>query len=122
AAAWGGRAASEAANGGALPAGVTTDQRACARVSGAAVDLGAYEVQDPIFSTTTLANGMYGTVYSQTITATATGGAAGPFTFAVTAGALPPGLSLARDHASRDPPTTHRSFSSPAPPHPTPHP
>jgi hypothetical protein len=89
----------------------STDQRGFARISGVAVDIGAFEVQDPLFSTTALANGTYGTVYSQTITATATGGAAGPFTFAVTAGALPPGLSLASAGALSGTATAAGSFS-----------
>jgi hypothetical protein len=73
----------------------STDQRGFARISGAAVDIGAYEVQLPTLSPATLPNGTYGAAYSQTLTATEEpGGAGGPYTFAVTAGTLPPGLSL----------------------------
>jgi hypothetical protein len=73
----------------------STDQRGFARISGAAVDIGAYEVQLPTLSPATLADGTYGAAYSQTLTATEEpGGAGGPFTLAVTAGTLPPGLSL----------------------------
>jgi hypothetical protein len=73
----------------------TTDQRGFARISGTAVDIGAYEVQEPILSPATLADGTYGTAYSQALTATeATGGAGGPYTLAVMAGTLPTGLSL----------------------------
>jgi hypothetical protein len=88
-----------------------TDQRGFARVSGAAVDIGAFELQEPSFDTTALANGTYGTPYSQTITATATGDAAGPFTFAVTPGTLPPGLSLASNGTLSGTPTAAGSFS-----------
>jgi hypothetical protein len=73
----------------------STDQRGFARISGAAVDIGAYEVQEPTLSPATLADGTYGAAYRQTLTATEEpGGAGGPFTLAVTAGTLPPGLSL----------------------------
>jgi hypothetical protein len=73
----------------------STDQRGFARISGAAVDIGAFEVQEPILSPATLPDGTYAAPYSQTITATEdTGGAGGPFTLAFTAGTLPPGLSL----------------------------
>ena len=74
-----------------------TDQRGFARVSGAAVDVGAFEVQEPLLSPATLPDGTYRAAYSQTITATETNGAGGPYTFAVTAGSLPTGLSLASD-------------------------
>ncbi len=87
------------------------DQRGFARLSGAAVDVGAFEVQEPLFNTTALPDGTYGTPYSNTITATATGGAAGPFTFAVTAGTLPPGLSLTTGGALSGTPTAAGSFS-----------
>ena len=87
------------------------DQRGFARLSGAAVDVGAFEVQEPLFNTTALPDGTYGTPYSNTITATATGGAVGPFTFAVTAGTLPPGLSLTTGGALSGTPTAAGSFS-----------
>jgi hypothetical protein len=94
-----------------VPPALTTDQRGFARLSGASVDLGAFEVQQPSFSPPTLQDGTYGTPYSQAITATATGGAAGPFTFAVAAGALSPGLSLASDGTLSGTPTAAGSFS-----------
>ena len=73
-----------------------TDQRGFARVSGA-VDVGAYEVQEPLLGPATLPDGTYRGAYSQTITATETNGAGGPYTFAVPAGSLPTGLSLTSD-------------------------
>lgn len=76
------------------------DQRGApfARVVGARVDIGAYEDHHPrpILSATALPNGIYGAPYSQTLTAAETD-YHGVFTFAVTTGALPPGLSLASD-------------------------
>jgi len=90
-----GSPAIDAGSNALLPAGLTTDQRGFARISGAAVDIGADEVQEPILSPATLADGTYGAAYSQTLTATEQpGGAGGPYSFAVTAGTLPPGLSL----------------------------
>jgi hypothetical protein len=84
-----------------------TDQRGFARISGAAVDIGAYEVQQPSLSPAALPNGISRVAYSQAITATEeTGGAGGPYTFAVTAGALPDGLSLASDGTLTGTPTT----------------
>jgi hypothetical protein len=106
-----GSPAIDAGDSSLVPIGVTTDQRGFARISGAAVDIGAFEVQQPSFSTTTLANGTYGTAYSRTIMATATGGAAGPFTFAVRPGTLPPGLVLGRDGTLSGTPTAAGSFS-----------
>jgi hypothetical protein len=95
---------------GLLPAGslpappipvTTTDERGFARISGSSVDIGAFEMEQPQINTTTLPDGRSSVYshysYSQTITATATGGATGPFTFAVTSGALPHGLTLAPD-------------------------
>ena len=71
-----------------------TDQRGDPRISGAAVDIGAFEVQEPALSPATLPDATYGTAYRQTITATPTGDAAGPFTFAITSGTLPAWLTL----------------------------
>jgi fibronectin-binding autotransporter adhesin len=89
---------------------LTTDQRGYSRISGAAVDLGAYEVQQPSLSPATLPNGTYGTFYSQALTATEAG-YAGSFTFAVSAGALPAGLSLAGDGRLSGTPAAAGSFS-----------
>ena len=75
------------------------------------MDIGAFEVQKPIVSPTTLSNGTYGTAYSQTITATATGGAGAPYTFVITAGALPAGLSLATGGVLSGAPTVIGTFS-----------
>jgi hypothetical protein len=91
-----GSPAIDAGVNGLIPPGITTDQRGFARISGPRVDIGAYEVQEPTLPTT-LASAIatYGAAYSQTITATeTTGGAGGPYTYAVTTGTLPPGLSL----------------------------
>jgi hypothetical protein len=73
-----------------LPA---TDQRGPGfpRVVNGQMDIGAYQTQ-PLSITTSLPGGTYGTAYSQMLTAT--GGFGGPYTFAVTPGSLPAGLSL----------------------------
>jgi hypothetical protein len=86
-----------------------TDQRGFARIRGAAVDIGAYEVQPLSISTATLPNGSYGNPYSQTITATEAG-YQGAFTFIVSAGALPTGLSLASDGTLSGTPTAAGSY------------
>jgi CSLREA domain-containing protein len=72
---------------------LTTDQRGLNRISGAIVDLGAFEVQRPRVSTTTLPSGSYGRAYSQSIGATEAG-YQGAFTYAVTTEVLPSGLNL----------------------------
>ena len=88
------------------------------------MDIGADEVQEPILSPATLADGTYGAAYSQTLTATE-GGYSGSFTFAVTGsltlgfpgsppvtiGAIPPGLSLASDGTLSGTPTAAGPFS-----------
>jgi large repetitive protein len=56
----------------------------------------------------TLPAGRIGTPYSQTFTVT---GGAGPYTFRVTTGALPPGLSLAANGVLAGTPTTAGEFS-----------
>jgi hypothetical protein len=56
-----------------------------------------------------LPDGTYATAYSQTLTAT--GGAGGPFTFAVTAGTPPAGLNLASDGTLTGTPTAAGSFT-----------
>jgi hypothetical protein len=79
-----------------VPVGLTTDQRGFARISGAAVDIGAFEAQEPSLSPAALPDGTYGSAYTgQALAVTeALGGAGAPYTFAVTPGALPAGLSL----------------------------
>jgi hypothetical protein len=91
-----GSPALDAGSNALIPAGLATDQRGFARVSGAAVDIGAFEVQAPILSPATLPDGTYGTAYTSLplTVAEEPGGAGGPYAFAVTAGALPAGLSL----------------------------
>jgi hypothetical protein len=107
-----GSPAIDAGDNSLVPAGLTTDQRGFARVSGAAVDLGAYEVQLPAMSPAALPDGTYGTAYSQTLTATeGPGGAGGPYTIAVTAGALPAGLSLTPGGALTGTPSAAGEFS-----------
>ncbi|TXH70606.1 MAG: autotransporter domain-containing protein [Lysobacteraceae bacterium] len=59
-------------------------------------------------SPATLPNGQVGLSYSQTVTAS---GGAGPYTFAVTAGALPAGMSLAPGGALSGTPTAGGSFN-----------
>ena len=92
-----------------------TDQRGVARSNSAGVDVGAFEYQAPLFTTTNkLLEAIFGASnpYSQTITATATGGAAGPVTFALAAGAtLPPGLTLASNGTVSGTPTQLGQFS-----------
>jgi hypothetical protein len=103
-----GSPAIDAGNNAFIPAGVTTDQRGFPRVSGAAVDLGAYEVQLP----TVLPDGAYGTAYSQALTATeGPGGVGVPYTFAVAAGSLPAGLSLTPGGALTGTPSAPGQFS-----------
>jgi hypothetical protein len=88
-----GSPALDAGSNALLPAGLTTDQRGFARISGAAVDIGAYEKQLPTLSTAPLPDGTYGAAYGQILTATE-GGYQGTFSFAVTAGTPPPGMSM----------------------------
>jgi hypothetical protein len=64
-----------------------------------------------ILSPGTLSSGTYGSAYNQTIAATEAGGAGGPYTFAITAGALPAGLSLATGGALSGTPTGVGTFS-----------
>ncbi|HNC44747.1 MAG TPA: putative Ig domain-containing protein, partial [Acidobacteriota bacterium] len=59
-------------------------------------------------SPTTLPNGTVGTVYNQTISAT---GGQSPYTFSVTSGSLPTGLSLSSAGAITGTPTVPNSFS-----------
>ncbi|MBI1762506.1 MAG: CSLREA domain-containing protein, partial [Acidobacteria bacterium] len=99
---------SPALDKGAAVAGVTTDQRGQTRpfdlpsiapaTSGDDSDIGAYEMQVTCNTVTvnpsTLPNGTIGVGYTQTLTAS---GGTAPYTFAVTAGTLPAGLTLASD-------------------------
>jgi uncharacterized repeat protein (TIGR01451 family) len=90
---------------------LTTDQNGRPRISGANVDLGAYEMQRPSLSPAP-ANGQLGTPYSQTITATQSGYQAswGPLTFSYT-GTLPPGLSLSSAGVLSGTPTVAGTFT-----------
>jgi hypothetical protein len=90
---------------------LTTDQNGFQRISGARVDLGAYEMQ-PASLGTGPGNGQVGTPYSQTITATQSGYQAswGTFTFAYT-GTLPPGLSLSPAGVLSGTPTAAGTFT-----------
>ncbi len=65
----------------------------------------------PRLDPSTLPNETYGGAYSQTIGAAETGGAGGPYTFAITAGALPTGLSLATGGVLSGDPTSVGTFS-----------
>ncbi len=73
-----------------------------------ACSIGAFEPQMITLAPTALPNGMLGTPYNQTITAT---GGTAPYTFAVTSGTLPPGLTLATNGTLSGKPTSAGSFS-----------
>jgi hypothetical protein len=95
---------------GATGTGITTDQRGLPR-GNSGVDLGAFQVAAPTLPTT-LPGAIAGTAYDQTLTATeSNGGAGGPFTFAVTAGALPNNLSLSNARVLAGTPTAAGTFS-----------
>jgi len=70
--------------------------------------IGAFEPQTITLAPTTLPNATLGTPYSQTITAS---GGTGPYTFAVTSGTLPPGLTLATNGTLSGKPTSAGSFT-----------
>ncbi|OWK43314.1 hypothetical protein FRUB_02913 [Fimbriiglobus ruber] len=79
------------------------------RVSNSAVDLGAYEYQLPVgIAPVSLPGGTAGTAYAQTISAY---GPVGTYTFAVTSGALPTGLSLTTKGALSGTPTTTGTYA-----------
>jgi hypothetical protein len=87
----------QGSNAATAAAGLTTEQRSPGffRVFNGTVDIGAVEVQPApvpvVVGPASLPRGRFGATYAQTITAS---GPPGPFAFAVTAGALPPGLTL----------------------------
>jgi uncharacterized repeat protein (TIGR01451 family) len=92
---------------------LTTDQNGRPRISGANVDLGAYEVQ-PASLSLTPAIGTQGVPYSsQTVTATQPGNQAswGTLTFAVTGGTPPTGLSLSPGGVLSGTPTAPGTFN-----------
>ena len=59
----------------------------------------------------TLPNGAFGTAYSQTLSATSANGGVAPYTFSVTAGALPGGLTLSSAGVLAGTPTAAGSFN-----------
>jgi subtilisin family serine protease len=73
----------------------------------------SFEVLDPEVTVLpgSLPRGHLDMPYEATFTATADGGATGPFTFAVVAGELPPGLELASDGELTGAPTETGEFS-----------
>ncbi len=77
-----------------------------------ACSIGAFEPQIATvtitLAPTTLPNATLGTPYNQTITAT---GGTAPYTFAVTSGTLPPGLTLATNGTLSGKPTSAGSFT-----------
>jgi hypothetical protein len=95
-------------------AGLATDQRGPGflRVFGGAADLGAVEVQPApapvVLAPASLPHAPVGIPYGQAVTAS---GPAGPFTFAVSAGALPPGLTLGGSGAIAGTPTAAGTFA-----------
>jgi hypothetical protein len=93
----------------------STDERGATRIRGAAVDIGAYEMQPAILSSAILADGSVGTTYIHTLPAPTQAGyqnSWGSFTYTPTdAMKLPPGLSLASDGTLSGVPTTAGPFT-----------
>jgi len=86
------------ASGAAIAANVTNIALVCTTV--------AVTVAPP-----TLPNGALATAYSQTLTASSGNGGNAPYTFAVSAGALPPGLALSAGGVLSGTPTAAGSFN-----------
>ena len=82
-----------------------TDNLGCTGTQSYTVSIGCQTV---IINQTTLPNGFVGTSYNQTLTAT---GGTAPYSFAVSAGALPEGVTLSSGGALSGTPTTQASFS-----------
>jgi hypothetical protein len=105
-----GSRAIDAGDSAVIPSDATTDQRGSGfvRISNGKVDIGAFEVQVPVVvAPVTLPAGQVGVAFNQTITAA---GPPAPFTFIVTSGALPDGLSLSGDGTLGGTPTTAGVF------------
>jgi hypothetical protein len=106
-------ALSPAIDKGANPLGLSTDQRGAGfpRVIGAATDIGSFEATvasiAPAITNGPPGNGTVGVAYNFTYTAT---GTPAP-TFAVTAGALPPGLVLSAAGVISGTPTAPGTFT-----------
>ncbi|MGI8858490.1 MAG: putative Ig domain-containing protein [Thermomicrobiales bacterium] len=83
------------------------DQRGRPRPA-TACSIGAFEPQSLTLAPATLPNGTLTIPYSQTITAS---GGTVPYSFAITSGALPPGLTLATSGALSGTPTSAGSFA-----------
>src|SRR5207248_6274172 len=82
-----------------------TDANGCSRSQSYTVTITCPTIT---VSPSTLPNGTTGTAYNQTITAS---GGTAPYTFAVTTGTLPNGLTLASSGALTGTPTVANSFS-----------
>jgi hypothetical protein len=105
-----GSPALDAGDNAVIPSGATTDQRGegFVRISNGKVELGAFEVQVPVVvAPAALPGGQVGAAYNQTITAS---GPPGPYTFTITSGALPDGLSLGDGGALAGTPTASGVF------------
>ena len=106
------RSGSPAIDAGTPIGAPATDQRGQPRPQGAGVDLGAFEVIAPPVAVavgpTSISDGRIGTAYPATqLTAT---GPNAVFTFAVTAGTLPAGLTLTADGVLSGTPTVAGAF------------